>query len=97
MRYTFSMIKNILCKETKKIWDGERSSRLPHDIQQIARRKLRMLNNSKILDDLRIPPSNHLEKLSGDRVGQHSIRINMKWRICFEWNDGIVSNVEIVD
>lgn len=91
------MIKNILCKETKKIWDGERSPKLPHDIQQIARRKLRMLNNAKTLEDLRIPPSNHLEKLLGDRAGQHSIRINKKWRICFEWQEGIVLNVEIVD
>ena len=97
MRYTSDMIKNILCKETKKIWNGERSSKLPQDIQQIARRKLRMLNNSKILDDLRIPPSNHLEKLVGNRVGQYSIRINIQWRICFEWHDGIVTNVEIVD
>lgn len=91
------MIKNILCKETKKIWDGERSPKLPHDIQQIARRKLRMLNNAKSLEDLRIPPSNHLEKLWGDRVGQHSIRVNKQWRICFEWQEGIVLNVEIVD
>ena len=91
------MIKNILCKETKKIWDGEWSSKLPQDIQQVARRKLRMLNNAKVLEDLRIPPNNCLEKLVGNRVGQHSIRINKQWRICFEWQDGIVSNVEIVD
>ncbi len=94
LRYT---IKNILCKETKKIWDGERSHKLPQDIQQIARRKLRMLNNAKTLDDLRIPPSNRLEKLSGNRMGQYSIRINIQWRICFEWQDGIVLNAEIVD
>ncbi len=56
-----------------------------------------MLNNAKTLDDLRIPPNNRLEKLLGNRVGQYSIRINKKWRICFEWQDGIVSNVEIVD
>lgn len=91
------MIKNILCRETKKIWSGERSSKLPTQIQQVARRKLRILNNAKTIEDLRIPPSNHLEKLSGNRVGQYSIRVNIQWRICFEWHDGIVSNVEIVD
>ncbi|WP_231950714.1 type II toxin-antitoxin system RelE/ParE family toxin [Legionella spiritensis] len=73
------------------------SRKFPQDIQQRARRKLRMLNNAKALDDLRIPPSNHLEKLVGDRVGQHSIKINDQWRICFVWQDGIVLDVEIVD
>lgn len=91
------MIKNILCKETKKIWGGERSSKLPQDIQQVARRKLRMLNNANVLEDLRIPPNNRLEKLVGNRAGQYSIRINKQWRICFEWQEGIVFNVEIVD
>ncbi|HFF3083755.1 type II toxin-antitoxin system RelE/ParE family toxin [Legionella pneumophila] len=66
-------------------------------MQQRARRKLRMLNNAKVLDDLRIPPSNHLEKLVDDRAGQHSIKINDQWRICFVWQDGIVTEVEIVD
>ncbi|HAT1820775.1 type II toxin-antitoxin system RelE/ParE family toxin [Legionella pneumophila] len=73
------------------------SRKFPQDIQQRARRKLRMLNNAKVLDDLRIPPSNHLEKLVGDRAGQHSIKINDQWRICFVWQDGIVTEVEIVD
>ncbi len=91
------MIKNFHCDETKKIWRGEISKKLPSDIQRVARRKLRMINNAKALSDLKIPPSNHLEKLVGDRLGQCSIRINKKWRICFEWQDGIVSNVEIVD
>jgi len=91
------MIKNILCKETKRIWEGFRSPKLPQDIQQTARRKLRMLNNANTIDDLRIPPANHLEKLSGDRDGQYSIRINRQWRICFEWQNGVASNVEIVD
>jgi proteic killer suppression protein len=91
------MIKDILCKETEKIWQGLRSHRLPQDIQQIARRKLRMLNSANKLDDLRIPPANHLEKLSGDREGKHSIRINKQWRICFKWDNGIVTKVEIVD
>ncbi|WBV71442.1 type II toxin-antitoxin system RelE/ParE family toxin [Legionella pneumophila] len=91
------MISDFSCKETKKIYDGTVSRKFPQDIQQRARRKLRMLNNAKVLDDLRIPPSNHLEKLVGDRAGQHSIKINNQWRICFVWQDGIVTEVEIVD
>lgn len=91
------MIKNFLCKETEKIWHGTVSRKLPQDIQQVARRKLRMLNNAHALDDLRIPPANHLEKLSGNRSGQYSIRINKQWRICFNWQDGTGVNVEIVD
>ncbi|AOW52296.1 TPA: type II toxin-antitoxin system RelE/ParE family toxin [Legionella pneumophila subsp. pneumophila] len=91
------MISDFSCKETKKIYDGTVSRKFPQDIQQRARRKLRMLNNAKVLDDLRIPPSNHLEKLVGDRAGQHSIKINDQWRICFVWQDGIVTEVEIVD
>ena len=70
---------------------------MPHDIQQVALRKLRMLNRAVTLNDLRIPPANRLEKLKGDREGQHSIRINERWRICFEWQKGDVFNVEIVD
>ena len=91
------MIKSFRSKETEKIWNGEFSKKLPDDIQNIARRKLRMLNNSYSIDDLRIPPANRLEKLSGDRKGQYSIRINDQFRICFEWNDGDCFNVEIVD
>lgn len=91
------MIKNIACKEAQKIWEGLRSSKLLQAIQQVARRKLRMLNNANTLDDLRIPPANHLEKLSGNRQGQYSIRINIQWRICFQWQNGIVTDVEIVD
>ena len=75
----------------------ERSSRLPSDIQQVAYRKLRMLNNAQGLADLRLPPGNRLEKLSGDRQGQHSIRINERWRICFQWREGDAYEVEIVD
>ena len=93
----YIMIKDILCRETEKIWQGLISLKLPRDIQQVARRKLRMLNNARVLDDLRIPPANRLEKLSGDRSGQYSIRINQQWRICFSWEDGTVTNVEIVD
>lgn len=91
------MISSFSCKETKKIYDGTLSRKFQQDIQQRARRKLRMLNNAKVLDDLRIPPSNHLEKLVGDRAGQHSIKVNDQWRICFVWQDGIVTDVEIVD
>jgi proteic killer suppression protein len=91
------MTKDILCKETEKIWQGSISLKLPREVQQIARRKLRMLNNARTLDDLRIPLANRLEKLSGDRAEQYSIRINKQWRICFNWHDGIVTNVEIVD
>jgi len=91
------MISSFKCKETAQIWEGFTSRKLPPNIQQIARRKLRMLNNAKSLNDLRIPPNNRLESLSGNRKGQFSIRINQRWRICFIWNDGIVDDVEIVD
>ncbi|MCX7114653.1 MAG: type II toxin-antitoxin system RelE/ParE family toxin [Gammaproteobacteria bacterium] len=91
------MIKSFQCKETKIIFNGTVSRKFPQNIQQRARRKLRMLNNAKAVDDLRIPPSNHLEKLMGDRLGQYSIKINDQWRICFVWQEGMVSDVEIVD
>jgi proteic killer suppression protein len=91
------MIKSFKSKETARIFERLRSSRLPPDIQQVSYRKLRMLNNAVTLDDLRVPPANRLEKLSGDRAGQYSIRINDQWRICFEWIDGDAHNVEIVD
>jgi len=84
-------------KETEKIWQGDRSKRLPGNIQQVARRKLRMLNNARNLQDLRVPPANRLEALRGKRAGQHSIRINDQWRICFKWKDGDASNVSILD
>jgi toxin HigB-1 len=73
------------------------SRKLPREIQQVARRKLRMLNNVKTLQDLRVPPANRLEALKGERKGQWSIRVNDQWRICFVWSDGNASNVEIVD
>jgi proteic killer suppression protein len=91
------MIINFKCEETEKIWRGEKSRRLPMDIQQVARRKLRMLNNAKRIDDLRIPPNNRLEALKGDRKDAYSIRINKQWRICFKWQEGNVYDVEIVD
>ena len=95
--YFEAMIKTFRSDETQKVWEGQRSRRLPSDIQQVARRKLRMLNNARTLDDLRVPPGNRLEPLGGDRADQHSIRINDQWRICFVWQDGNAVDVEIVD
>jgi proteic killer suppression protein len=91
------MIKSFHSKETEKIWFGDISLKLPVTIQAVARRKLRMLNNAHSLEDLRVPPSNRLESLKGDRKGQYSIRINVQWRICFEWSEGDCYNVHIVD
>ncbi|MGA7986666.1 MAG: type II toxin-antitoxin system RelE/ParE family toxin [Burkholderiales bacterium] len=84
-------------KEALRIWAGELSRRLPREIQEIARRKLRMLNNARTIADLRIPPANRLEALKGSRSGQLSIRINDQWRICFRFANGQASDVEIVD
>ena len=91
------MINNFKCPETEKIFNGEQSRKLPANIQNVARRKLRMLNNAIKLEDLRIPPANRLEQLHGNREGQHSVRINKQWRVCFIWNNGNPENVEIVD
>ena len=91
------MIRNFADKEAEKIWDGTLSRRLPADLQTIARRKLRMLNNAENLNDLRVPPANRLEALKGDRRGQYSIRINDQWRICFRWADGDAHDVRIID
>ena len=83
--------------ETEKIWNGTRVPKLPNEIQEIGRRKLRMLNNSQNLTDLKIPPSNRLEKLTGTLKDYYSIRINDQWRIIFKWKDGNSSGVTIVD
>jgi len=91
------VIKSFRDKKTEKVYGRERSAKLPGDIQQIALRKLRMINNAQNINDLRIPPSNRLEKLSGDRAGQYSIRINDQWRICFVWKDNNAYYVEITD
>ncbi|MEO6288012.1 MAG: type II toxin-antitoxin system RelE/ParE family toxin [Dyadobacter sp.] len=91
------MIIGFSSKDTEKIWLGERVSGLPSEIQEIGRRKLRMLNNSQNLADLRIPPSNRLEKLSGNLKDFYSIRINDQWRIVFKWSDGNASEVSIMD
>jgi proteic killer suppression protein len=91
------MIISFGSKETEKIWNGERVAKLPIEIQTIGRRKLRMLNNSLNIADLRIPPSNRLEKLSGNLKEFYSIRINDQWRIIFQWHNGQASQVKIVD
>ena len=91
------MIKFFKCKETKKIFERTFSRKFPEKIQGVAFRKLRMLNRSQTIKDLKVPPGNRLKALSGDRIGQHSIRINDQWRICFVWNDGEVNDVEIVN
>ena len=91
------MIKSIKDKETDKVFHRQWSRGLPADIQQVAYRKLRYMNNAKNLRDLRSPPANRLEKLKGDRAGQHSIRINDQWRICFRWQRNDAYDVEIVD
>ena len=91
------MIVGFASRETLRVWSGERSRSLPFDIQLTARRKLRLLNNARSLADLRIPPANRLEALKGDRQGQHSIRVNDQWRICFRWTVAGPEAVEIVD
>ena len=91
------MIRSFADKETEKIFKRTRSKKLPDDIQQRALRKLVMIDAAVQLDDLRVPPGNRLEKLGGDRGGQHSIRINDQWRICFRWENGNAHEVEITD
>lgn len=91
------MIVTFACAETERIFHGERSRRLPQDIQNTARRKLEYLHRARRLDDLRMPPGNRLEALAGNRKGQFSIRVNDQWRICFEWRDGNAAQAEIVD
>lgn len=91
------MIKSFADGETEKVFNREFSRKLPSDLQGIALRKLRMLSNAHALKDLSSPPGNRLERLSGDREGQYSIRINDQYRICFVWKDGDAYHVEIVD
>lgn len=91
------MILSFGSKETEKVWKGERVRKWPIEIQTVGRRKLRMLNNSQNISDLRVPPSNRLEKLGGNLKDFYSIRINDQWRIIFLWGDGNASNVEIID
>ncbi|MBV6395412.1 MAG: Toxin HigB-1 [Anaerolineales bacterium] len=91
------MIKTFANKETEKLFQRTLSRSLPVDIQRKARLKLEILDAAEKLDDLKVPPGNRLEKLSGNREGQHSIRINQQWRICFRWKNGDCYDVEIVD
>ena len=91
------MIQSFKNKFTEKVWNQTISKSMPVEVQNIGLRKLIMLNSSIDVNDLRIPPSNHLEKLKGDRYGQYSIRINNQWRVCFRWENGNAFEVEIVD
>ena len=91
------MILSFGSKETESIWNGVRVKKMPLDIQNVGRRKLRMLNNSQDLADLKIPPSNRLEKLTGKLKDFYSIRINKEWRIIFKWSKANASNVDIID
>jgi proteic killer suppression protein len=91
------VIESFASKETEKIYQGQISKKLPLEIQRTARRKLIYLDDAEDLHDLQAPPGNRLEKLKGARAGQYSIRINDQWRICFDWIDNKVRNVEIVD
>ena len=91
------MIRSFTCKETEKIFRGQRSRKLPTDIQTRARRKLIQLENAQILNDMRIPPSNRLEALSGNLAGCWSVRVNQQWRVVFQWEDGNATEVRIMD
>ena len=97
MRYSASMIRSFKGRNAESVFTGKRVRGLSADIQRRTRRKLRMLDAALDLQDLRTPPSNRLEKLKGDRIGQYSIRVNSQWRICFSWRDGSATGVEIVD
>lgn len=90
-------MRSFACAETERLFNDEWSPRLPAQIQRVARRKLLLLHQARLLSDLRAPPGNRLEQLKGDRLGQHSIRINDQWRICFRWNGEDAVDVEIVD
>lgn len=91
------MIKSFRDRDTERVFRRQRARRFGTDVQKAALRKLRMLDAATSIDDLRVPPGNRLERLRGDRSGQHSIRINRQWRICFRWNTGDARDVEIVD
>lgn len=91
------VIQSFDCEETRKVFGGKVSRRLPQDLLNVMQRKLRMLDAAVKLVDLKIPPNNHLEALKDDRRGQHSIRVNRQWRLCFRWTENGPSNVEMVD
>jgi proteic killer suppression protein len=91
------MIRSFADRQTERFWNGEPARRLPADIRRAAQRKLELIDAAAVLEDLRVPPGNRLEALAGDRRGQHSIRINDQWRICFRWTDAGAEDVEICD
>jgi toxin HigB-1 len=91
------MIRSFVCAETRLVFEGKVSRKLAQQMQKTALRKLMQLDAVMSINDLRVPPGNHLEALAGDRVGQHSIRINDQWRLCFRWTPAGVQDVEIVD
>ena len=91
------MIRSFACKETERLFNDEATRRLPQQIQRAARRKLLLLHQARSLNDLRVPYGNHLEALAADREGQHSLRVNDQWRICFRWQGEAALDVEIVD
>jgi toxin HigB-1 len=91
------MIKSFRCKDTERTYRREATRKVPADIRRVALRKLWMIDAAPDLNSLRVPPGNRLEALAGDRVGQHSIRINDQWRICFRWHEGDAYDIEIVD
>lgn len=91
------MLRSFRDKDTTAVWARQRIRKLDNNLQRVALRKLTILDAAESLDDLRVPPGNRLEKLKGDRVGQHSIRINDQWRICFRWTDAGPEDVEITD
>lgn len=96
-RYYRKVIKSFADPEAERLFHGLPSRRFAADLQRVLRRKLAMLDASETLNDLRVPPSHHLEKLSGDRAGQYSVRVNDRWRLCFEWKDGHARRVAVVD
>ena len=91
------VLRSFADKDTERVWRRERSKRLDPDTQRVALRKLLTLDAADVLDDLRVPPGNRLEKLRGDRSGQYSVRVNQQWRICFRWTSAGPADVEIVD
>ena len=97
MRYVGGVLRSFADKDTERIWQRRRSRALGPDVQRAALRKLAILDAAEVLDDLRVPPGNRLEKLRGERNGQHSILINQQWRICFQWTPAGPESVEIVD